>query len=91
MSLSTPETVEATTTVADPWEFLQGLSCCLRVEVPVLALTVREILNLRAGSIVNSGLEEGSSVGIWLNDRRIASGRFEVAGNRLAVQIVEMS
>jgi flagellar motor switch/type III secretory pathway protein FliN len=88
MNLPTPESEAPVQTEIDPWDFVQEVPCALRVEIPVEKLTVGQVLKLQVGSIINSGLEEGSVVSIWVSNQRIGWGRFEVVGERLGIQIV---
>ncbi|HWP85086.1 MAG TPA: FliM/FliN family flagellar motor C-terminal domain-containing protein [Terriglobia bacterium] len=90
MSLSTPESAPAAPVAANPWDLVQALPFRVRVEIPVSGATVGQILGLRVGSIIDTGQEEGTVVGVWVHDQRIAWGRFEVIADRLAIHLIEV-
>lgn len=72
------------------WDAVLGLPCRLSVELSIEGVTVGQAVKLQPGSVLNSGQEEGAHVPVFVNGQRIALGRFEVVGTRLAIQIVEL-
>jgi flagellar motor switch/type III secretory pathway protein FliN len=73
------------------WSLAKRLRCRLSVEVSVPAFTVRELLRLEPGGIVQTEVAEGSMLPLRANGQIIARGEFEVMGMQLAVRILELS
>jgi len=67
-----------------PW-----LPCTLSLEVPVVRFTVRDLLQLTKGSIVETACHHTSDVPLRVNKLLIGWTEFEVIGNRLAVRITD--
>ncbi|HTP69331.1 MAG TPA: FliM/FliN family flagellar motor C-terminal domain-containing protein [Dongiaceae bacterium] len=72
------------------WEQAGFLPCLLSVDVPLLRFTVRELLQLERGSIVESKIVNGGDVPVYTNKRLIAWAEFEVVGPRLAIRLTEL-
>jgi flagellar motor switch protein FliN/FliY len=71
----------------DPWVELMQLNCVVTVDVPVPKFTIRELLRLDTGSIVETRWKEGTHLPLQINGRQIGWVEFEVIGDRLAVQV----
>ncbi|MGA2717365.1 MAG: FliM/FliN family flagellar motor switch protein [Candidatus Acidiferrales bacterium] len=63
----------------------------LRVEVPVVALTVGDLFRLEKGSIVSTGQLTGANVPLRVGGRLLAWGEFQVIGEHLAVRVAELA
>lgn len=69
------------------WEESGDLPCRLSVDLVLKQFTVRDLLQLSAGSIVESENANGADVPIVVNSRVIGWAEFEVVGQKLAVRI----
>jgi len=67
------------------------LPCLLSVDVPLKNFTVRELLRLDAGSIVESKNANGADLPVFVNARLIGWAEFEVVGQRLAIRLTELA
>jgi len=72
------------------WEQAALLPCVLSVDVPLKRFTVRDLLRLAPGSIVESKNVNGADVPVVVNTRLIGWAEFEVVGQRLAVRLTEL-
>ena len=59
--------------------------------MPSRASTVRELFRLQKGSVLASTQVSGVQVPIAISGRLIAWGEFQVAGDHLALRIVELA
>jgi flagellar motor switch protein FliN/FliY len=60
------------------------------VEVPIPSFTVRELLDLAPGAILDTYHEEGSHVPVLVNGEMIAWGEFDVVDEILAIRLTEL-
>jgi len=67
-----------------PW-----LPCTLTLDVPVVRFTIRDLLALTEGSIVETNCHHTSDVPLRVNRLLIGWTEFEVVGDRLAVRITD--
>jgi len=72
------------------WEQAGLLPCILSVDVPLAHFTVRDLLQLEPGSIVESRIVNGGDVPVYTNKRLIGWAEFEVVGPRLAIRLTEL-
>jgi flagellar motor switch/type III secretory pathway protein FliN len=72
------------------WEQAGLLPCVLSVDVPMKNFTVRDLLRLEPGAIVESKNVNGADVPVFVNTRLIGWAEFEVVGQRLAVRLTEL-
>ena len=77
-------TISAQSLDSMPW-----LPCTLSLEVPVVRFTIRDLLQLTKGSIVETACHQTSDVPLRVNKLLIGWTEFEVIGNRLAVRITD--
>lgn len=75
----------------DPVEEFGWLPCQLSVEIPVSRFTVRDLLNLKKGSIVETASHHAIDVPLRANGLLIAWAEFEVIGTELTVRITELA
>jgi flagellar motor switch/type III secretory pathway protein FliN len=73
------------------WKSVFELSCELLVGLPVPNFTVADLLQLRAGSIIDARWRAGHDVPLRLNGTLIAWSELEVLGDRLAVRLTELA
>ncbi|MGH9327434.1 MAG: FliM/FliN family flagellar motor switch protein [Terriglobia bacterium] len=74
----------------DPWEAASGLPCQLSVALPVIGFRVRDLLDLKIDTVVDSRQSASNAVPVWVNGVRIGEAEFDVFGNRLAIRINEL-
>ena len=72
------------------WTHVKGLLCRLSVEVPIQHFTVRQLLDLAPGVILDTHYEEGSHVPVMVNGQLIAWGEFDVVDELLAIRLTEL-
>jgi len=72
------------------WKEAQYLTCDLSVEVVVDRFTVRDLLQLVRGSVVDSGCKQASNLPLLVNAQMVAWVEFELLGDRLAVRMMEL-
>ncbi len=73
------------------WEEAALLPCLLSVDVPLMDFTVRDLLQLEAGSLVESSNVNGADVPVLVNHQLIGWAEFEVVGQRLAIRLTELA
>jgi flagellar motor switch/type III secretory pathway protein FliN len=72
------------------WNHVKSLACRLSVEVPIPHFTVRKLLDLAPGVILDTYYEEGSHVPVLVNGQMIAWGEFDVVDEVLAIRLTEL-
>jgi flagellar motor switch/type III secretory pathway protein FliN len=72
------------------WDEAGWLKCDLSVELPLHGFTVRHLLQLSAGSIVETHWKNGDDMPLRANQRQIAWIEFEALGESLAVRVTEL-
>ena len=77
--------------VQDPLDRMPWLPFTLSLEIPIVNFTIRDLLNLTAGSIVETACHHTSDVPLRVNRLLIGWTEFEVIGNRLAVRITDLA
>jgi len=75
----------------DVWEEAGQLPCLLTVDLPVGKFTVRDLLQLEPGMVVESTNSEGSDVPVTVNSQLIAWAELEVVSKRLAIRLTELA
>jgi flagellar motor switch/type III secretory pathway protein FliN len=80
----------AVQTPADPWMELFPLACLVSIDLAVPRFTVRDLLRLDVGSVIEAHWKEGTHLPVQANGRQIGWAEFEVIGDRLAVQVTEL-
>jgi flagellar motor switch protein FliM len=73
-----------------PWSRLELLRCGLTVQIPVRGFSVRELLGLTAGAVVDTKWAQVKPVPLDVNGGQVAWCDFEVLGERLGVRITEL-
>jgi len=76
--------------VRDPVQLMPWLPCRLSLDVATPDFTVRDLLRLRIGSIVQTGWPYVSDVPLSVNGKRVGWAKFEVMGDRLAARVTEL-
>ncbi len=75
----------------DPCELLPWLPCTLALDIPVVKFTVRDLLGLTAGSVVETAHHQSSDLPLRVNGQLVGWTEFEVVGERLAVRLTDLS
>lgn len=82
---------EAARVTRDPVTDYGWLPCHLSVALAVSKFTVRDLLNLKKGSIVETSCHYTSDVPLRVNGMLIGWSEFEVVGTHLTVRITEFA
>ena len=88
---------EATEAVSAPepedqdWRQVSWLPCELSLELPVAGLTVRDLLRLRPGRIVETRCSRSREIPLRANGQVIGSAELEAVGAHIGVRITELS
>jgi flagellar motor switch/type III secretory pathway protein FliN len=75
----------------EPTERFPWLKCTITLDLPVTRFTVRSLLELRTGAVVETACKATSDVPVRVNGTLIGWTEFEVIGNTLAVRITELA
>ncbi len=75
----------------DPCEFLPWLPCMLALDIPVSRFSVRDLLSLSNGSIVETAYHQSSDLPLRVNGQLVGWTEFEVVGERRAVRLTDPS
>jgi flagellar motor switch/type III secretory pathway protein FliN len=89
-SAKSPQVVERPQEL-DPCEFLPWLPCTLALDIPVIRFSVRDLLGLTNGSIVETAYHQSSDLPLRVNGQLVGWTEFEVVGERLAVRLTDLS
>jgi flagellar motor switch/type III secretory pathway protein FliN len=73
------------------WTECAELPCVLSVDLPLLTFTVRDLLQLAPGSVLETKNASGADVPVVVNAQIIGWAEFEVMGQRIAVRITELA
>ncbi len=72
------------------WEEAGWLPCELSVELPVHGLSVRDLLGLTVGSLVETEWKSGQDAPLRVNSRQIGWVEMEQMGEFLGVRLTEL-
>ena len=72
------------------WEEAGWLPCAISVELPVLGLSVRGLLELSVGSLVETAWKSGEDVPLRVNGWQIAWVGFEQMSESLGIRLTEL-
>jgi flagellar motor switch protein FliN len=75
---------------ASSMDMLWGVHLNLTVELGRTSLTVRQVIELQKGSVVELDRIAGEAVDIFVNDRLIAKGDVVVVDDKFGVRITEL-
>jgi flagellar motor switch/type III secretory pathway protein FliN len=73
------------------WKPVLGLPCELSVDLPLPGFKIADLLQLRAGSVIEAHWRLGRDVPLRLNGTLLGWIEFEVMGNSLAVRLTELA
>jgi flagellar motor switch/type III secretory pathway protein FliN len=89
-SAKSPEVVEKQHEL-DPCELVPWLPCTLALDIPVIRFSVRDLLRLACGSLVETAYHQSSDLPLRVNGQLVGWTEFEVVGERLAVRLTDLS
>jgi flagellar motor switch/type III secretory pathway protein FliN len=72
------------------WEEAGALPCTISVDLRLHQFTVRSLLRLEPGVVLEAILPADADVPLTVNAELIGWGEFEVVGERLAVRLTEI-
>ncbi len=88
-----PATLTASSPVPagpSPGDILPWLPCTVALAVPTVGFTVRSLLELTAGSLVETACHQSTDIPLQVNGVLMAWAEFEVVGDRLAARITDL-
>ncbi len=74
-----------------PAEMLPWLPCTLALDVPVMRFTVRALLDLVPGVVLETSCHQSMDIPLRVNGLLMAWTEFEVVGERLAARITDLA
>ena len=75
---------------ASSLDMLWGVHLTLTVELGRTSLTVRQVIDLQKGSVVELDRIAGEAVDVYVNDRLIAKGDVVVVDDKFGIRITEL-
>jgi flagellar motor switch/type III secretory pathway protein FliN len=60
------------------------------LEVPIQGFTVRSLLQLRPGDVLQSGAQHNEDMMVHVNGQLLGMAKFDVSGDVLAVRLTEV-
>jgi flagellar motor switch protein FliN/FliY len=72
------------------WEEAGWLPCSISVELPVHGLSVRDLLELSIGSLIETEWKSGEDIPLRVNGWQIGWIEFEQMGESLGVRLTEL-
>lgn len=75
----------------DPSERLPWLPCTIALDLPIVNFTVRDLLGLSKGTVVETAYHQSSDLPLRVNGKIVGWTEFEVFGERLAVRLTDLS
>ncbi|HLI63246.1 MAG TPA: FliM/FliN family flagellar motor C-terminal domain-containing protein [Terriglobales bacterium] len=77
-------------TATEHWRPLWWLPCELSPQIPLANFTVRELLRLRAGSIVASNWSRSREIPLYANGQLIGWTELDSVGEHIGARITEL-
>lgn len=74
-----------------PVEVLPWLPCTVALDVPVMGFTVRVLLELAPGTVLETNCHQSMDIPLRVNGLLMAWSEFEVVGERLAARITDLA
>jgi len=72
------------------WDEAGWLPCFISVDLPVRVFTVRDLLQLDVGAILETEIADGADVPVMVNAQLVGWAEFEIVGDKLAVRMTEL-
>lgn len=76
---------------AEGWQRAKSLPCQISVAVEVSGFGLRDLMQLKPGSIVSSQTSSSANLPVRVNGELMAWGDFEVRGSRVSVRLTELA
>jgi flagellar motor switch/type III secretory pathway protein FliN len=73
------------------WESFAELPCTVTLELPVPHFTVQHLLELQAGSVIDTGWRQTADIPLRVNGELLAWSEFEVVDERYGVRLTELT
>jgi len=80
----------ATLPVDEKWRQLCWLPCDITLDLPLARFTVRDLLQLRAGAVVETCYSRGAEIPLRANGQLIGWAEFEPVADHIGVRITEL-
>lgn len=74
----------------EKWRQLSWLPCDITLDLPVASFTVRDLLQLRAGAVVETCYSRGAEIPLRANGQLIGWAEFEPVADHIGVRITEL-
>jgi flagellar motor switch/type III secretory pathway protein FliN len=72
------------------WKEAGWLPCLFSVDLPLKRFTVRDLLQLEVGSVLETRIAESADVPVVVNGQLIGWAEFELTGKKIAVRMTEI-
>jgi flagellar motor switch/type III secretory pathway protein FliN len=73
------------------WNSCKQLPCVLTLELPVPQFTLRQMLELRTGSVIDTRWSQAADIPLRVNGELLAWSEFEVVDDRYGVRLTELT
>jgi flagellar motor switch/type III secretory pathway protein FliN len=73
------------------WEEAAFLPCVLSIDLQVINFTIRDLLRMEPGTILESGVANGADVPVLVNAHLVGWAEFEIVGRSLGVRMTELA
>ena len=83
--------VKADEPVRRPVDVLPWLPCTLALDLTILRFTVRSLLELAPGDVLETGCHQSMDIPLRVNGLLLAWTEFELIGERLAARITDLA
>jgi len=75
----------------DKWRQLSWLPCDLTLDLPVAHFSVRDLLQLKVGTVVETCYSRGAEIPLRANGELIGWAEFEPVADHIGVRVTELS
>jgi flagellar motor switch/type III secretory pathway protein FliN len=82
---------EAANCERELWDSFKQLPCLLTLELPVPRFTVRQVLELKPGVVVDTGWSQATDMPLRVNGELLAWSEFEIVDDGYGVRITELT
>ena len=79
------------TPVRDGLRQYDWLPCSITLDIPITGFSVRELLSLKAGDVVETAIAQTLDLPLRCNGEVIGFAEFDVIGTNLAVRLTELA
>jgi flagellar motor switch/type III secretory pathway protein FliN len=74
----------------EKWRQLSWLPCDITLDLPVARFRVRDLLQLRAGTVVETCYSRGAEIPLRANGQLIGWAEFEPVADHIGVRVTEL-